>query len=131
MPDVTGIDRISITVGWGLLVLAAMTALPAAACEHRLDQLRDQGVGVPRPITAEQLERLNMAVTQVDGKTRIVPFGDAYDKWQAFKSKLRMGDRFVALQASPEKAKQLGIRTDGHTIVRSKCAVGFIKSQTS
>ena len=116
---------------WGTAVLFACVALPAGACEHRLDELQDRGVGVPRPITAEQVERLNMIAVEKDGKTWIVPFGDANDKWNAFKSTLRMGDRFVALQASADLAQRLGIRTDGHTIVRSKCVVGFLKSQTA
>jgi hypothetical protein len=116
---------------WGAVMLLACVAMPAGACEHRLNELQDRGVGVPRPITAEQVERLNMAAIEKDGKTWIVPFGDANDKWKAFKSTLRMGDRFVALQASAELAQQLGIRTDGHTIVRSKCVIGFLKSQTA
>ena len=115
----------------GVFALVAFAAVPCLACEHRLNELQDQGVVVPRPITAEQVERLNMDVVQKDGKTWLVPFGDANDKWQDFKAKLRMGDRFVALQASPELANKLGIRTDGHAIVRSKCVVGFLKSQTA
>ena len=116
---------------WGGAVLLAAAVGPCGACEHRLNELQDRGVGVPRAITAEQVERLNMVAIQKDGKTWLVPFGDANDKWNAFKSTLRMGDRFVALQASAELAQKLGIRTDGHTIVRSKCVIGFLKSQTS
>ena len=111
--------------------MVACVALPGIACEHRLNELQDRGVGVPRPLTAEQVERLNMVAVEKNGKTWIVPFGDANDKWNAFKATLRMGDRFVALQASADLAQQLGIRTDGHTIVRSKCVIGFLKSQTA
>jgi hypothetical protein len=115
----------------GVFALIAAAAAPCMACEHRLNELQDQGVVVARPITAEQVERLNMGVVEKDGKTWIVPFGDANDKWNDFKAKLRMGDRFVALQAPAELAQRLGIRTDGHAIVRSKCVVGFLKSETA
>ncbi len=81
-------------------------------------------------MTAEQVERLNMVVLHEPGKTSIAPFGENHAKWVAFKSGLRSLDRFVAFDASPELAAQLGIRLDGHAIVRGKCVVGFLKSAT-
>jgi hypothetical protein len=112
------------------LFLSLWASTTAAACEHRLDQLAARGVKAGRPITAEQVERLNMVVMHEQGKAYFTPFGENHDKWIAFKSSLRSFDRFVAFDASPELAAQLGIRLDGHAIVRAKCVVGFLKSAT-
>lgn len=71
----------------------AVSAAPAAACEHHLDDLRARGVKVGRPLTAEQVERINMHVRSDGGKVHIAPFGDSHDKWAAFKSGLRMAPR--------------------------------------
>lgn len=112
---------------WGLCAWASNTA----ACEHRLDELAARGVKAGRPITAEQVERLNMVVMHDQGKAYITPFGENHAKWSAFKSGLKSFDRFVAFDAPPELAAQLGIRLDGHAIVRGKCVVGFLKSATN
>lgn len=112
------------------LFLSLWASTTVAACEHRLDQLADRGVKTGRPITAEQVERLNMVLMHEQGRTYITPFGENHAKWVAFKSSLKPFDRFVAFDASPELAAQLGIRLDGHAIVRGKCVVGFLKSAT-
>ncbi|MGE0331259.1 MAG: hypothetical protein AB7P37_11255 [Ramlibacter sp.] len=111
-------------------VLSLWASTAVAACDHRLDELADLGVKASRPITAEQVERLNMVVMHEEGRTYITPFGENHAKWIAFKSSLKSFDRFVAFDASPQLAAQLGIRLDGHAIVRGKCVVGFLKSAT-
>ena len=112
------------------LFLSLWASTPAMACEHRLDELADRGVKASRPLTAQQVERLNMVMMNDQGKIHIAPFGGNHAKWVAFKSELKTLDRFVAFDAPPELAAQLGIRLDGHAIVRGKCVVGFLKSAT-
>lgn len=112
------------------LLLGLWASSSVAACEHRLDKLAELGVKAGPPLTAEQVERVNMVVTDEQGRTYITPFGENHTKWVAFKSSLRSLDRFVAFDASPQLAAQLGIRLDGHAIVRGKCVVGFLKSAT-